>query len=205
MGVKEPVHDTDDDFYAIILGSMPTSFESYISALSATTRALGKLLSPDDLMDALNEEHDRRVLHRGNRKGETSDVALSANDSQGRPVIKCFNCKNKGHKKADCWAPGGGKEGQGPKRKQGASENANTAKAEKTEAWIAYTDFLDDDGDMPLLQPVSDSESEESDGEEDEEDEEDEYDEDEDQATENAMLTYDQPGTKTTLFDSGAT
>ena len=27
--------------------------------------------------------------------------------------IECFNCHKKGHKKAECWAKGGGKEGQG--------------------------------------------------------------------------------------------
>ena len=29
----------------------------------------------------------------------------------------CNNCGKQGHKKADCWAKGGGKEGQGPKGK----------------------------------------------------------------------------------------
>ena len=32
--------------------------------------------------------------------------------------IECFNCHKKGHKKSDCWAKGGGKEGQGPRSKE---------------------------------------------------------------------------------------
>ncbi|KAI0365546.1 hypothetical protein BV20DRAFT_925041, partial [Pilatotrama ljubarskyi] len=47
----------DDDFYAIILGSMPSSYEPYISAISATSRVSGNVLSPDELMEALTEEY----------------------------------------------------------------------------------------------------------------------------------------------------
>ncbi|TFK17283.1 hypothetical protein FA15DRAFT_561514, partial [Coprinopsis marcescibilis] len=28
---------------------------------------------------------------------------------------ECFNCHKKGHIRAECWAKGGGREGQGPK------------------------------------------------------------------------------------------
>ena len=39
-----------------------------------------------------------------NRRGKEK----SAPDS-----VKCENCKGSGHNKANCWAKGGGKEGQG--------------------------------------------------------------------------------------------
>jgi transposase InsO family protein len=48
--------------------------------------------------------------------------------------VKCNNCAKPGHKAADCWAPGGGKEGQGPKR----HHQAKTAKADGHQA-IAFT------------------------------------------------------------------
>ena len=35
--------------------------------------------------------------------------------------------KKKGHKKADCWGKGGGKEGQGPKQKKGKGKKTETA------------------------------------------------------------------------------
>jgi len=44
----------------------------------------------------------------------------------------CENCKRNGHEMASCWAPGGGKEGQGPRRKQKKEkdkEKANVADA----------------------------------------------------------------------------
>ncbi|KAJ7690086.1 hypothetical protein B0H17DRAFT_936478 [Mycena rosella] len=31
--------------------------------------------------------------------------------------MRCFNCGLRGHMKSECWKPGGGREGQGPKQK----------------------------------------------------------------------------------------
>ena len=50
---------TDDDFYAIIIRSLPPSYDAYISALNATSSVLGTYLSPDDLMHTITDEHDR--------------------------------------------------------------------------------------------------------------------------------------------------
>ena len=57
-------------------------------------------------------------------KGKGKDKALSANSD-----ISCHNCGNKGHKKADCWAKGGGKEGQGPRQKKGKKAETATVAA----------------------------------------------------------------------------
>jgi len=69
--------------------------------------------------------------------------------------LKCYNCGKKGHKKADCWAKGGGKAGQGPKRKgQGGGDRkgkdkdkgkeAAASAKEPEAAWMAITAFSDD-------------------------------------------------------------
>jgi hypothetical protein len=39
-----------DEFYAIILGSLPPSYEPFISAMNATSSVLGTFLSSDNLM-----------------------------------------------------------------------------------------------------------------------------------------------------------
>lgn len=62
--------------------------------------------------------------------------------------IKCFNCHKKVHRKADCWAKGGGKEGQGPKSKkgkdgQGGGDSASAAAEVKEGVWMAALDDLD--------------------------------------------------------------
>ncbi|KAF8805143.1 hypothetical protein BYT27DRAFT_7105320, partial [Phlegmacium glaucopus] len=52
----------ENDFYAIILGSLPSSYDPYISAVNATSSVLGKTLSADDLMLTITEEYERRNL-----------------------------------------------------------------------------------------------------------------------------------------------
>ena len=49
---------SENDFYAIILGSLPTSFDLYIFAVNATSSVLGTTLSTDDLMLTITEEYE---------------------------------------------------------------------------------------------------------------------------------------------------
>ena len=48
---------SDDEMYAIILGSLPPSYNSYISAVSATSSVLGTMLSADDLMLTITDKY----------------------------------------------------------------------------------------------------------------------------------------------------
>lgn len=58
--------------------------------------------------------HSKKRRGKGKQKAKDDDNALSADSD-----ITCHNCKRKGHKQADCWSKGGGKEGQGPRQKKG--------------------------------------------------------------------------------------
>lgn len=49
---------SEDEFYAIILGSLPSSYEPFISAMNVTSSILGTFLSSDNLMQALTNEYD---------------------------------------------------------------------------------------------------------------------------------------------------
>src|SRR5271155_5971429 len=59
---------SEDDFYAIIMGSLPPSFDPYISAVSATSSVLGTTLSADDLMLTITEEYECQILKAKNGK-----------------------------------------------------------------------------------------------------------------------------------------
>ena len=62
---------------------------------------------------------------------------------------ECYNCGKRGHMAKDCWADGGGKEGQKPQRKseqKPKSKKKDKAKAEDVKSSdVAYeTDYIDD-------------------------------------------------------------
>ena len=114
---------SENDFYTIILGSLPASYDPYVSAVNATSSVLGKTISADDLMLTVTEEYERQVL-KGKTGKKDENAAFYSNDSEKggkggsnsnsrKKNVECHNCHKKGHYKSDCWAPGGGKEGQG--------------------------------------------------------------------------------------------
>jgi len=158
------------DFYVIILGSLPPSFDPYISTVNATSSIIGTSLSSNNLMQTVTEEYEHRVMKlKGMQKEE--NVAYTADSSrrgQGgsgglKRDVECYNCHKKGHYQADCWAPGGGKKGEGPKGKgktkgKGNDNEKDTAAATSTPvsvthaedyAWMAMadtnvSDFMED-------------------------------------------------------------
>jgi hypothetical protein len=71
------------DFYAIILGSLPPSFDPYISTVNATSSVLGTSLSPDKLMLTVTEEYKHHVLKQKGAKKE-ENAAFHAGSSNGK-------------------------------------------------------------------------------------------------------------------------
>ena len=169
---------SEDEFYAIILGSLPSSYDPYISALNATSSVLGTVLSSDDLMQTISDEYERRNLGKGSKKEE--NVAFSANDGGGKKwkpkrTGNCNICKKPGHWARDCWEEGGGRAGKGPKRKGKEKEKESDnkgesskekkgkeaaasakAKAEEDAAWFAMTILteFEDDRILPVSTPT---------------------------------------------------
>lgn len=114
VGIELP----DTEYVNIILGSMPSSYDPTISSMTAAASLSGKPLTPEIVTKVILDEYDRHGVSRKKlTKDGEKDIAFSAGvgSESGRKAIKCFNCGKEGHKKADCWASGGGKEGQAPR------------------------------------------------------------------------------------------
>ena len=89
----------------------------------------------------LREAHHWVILKAETKAGEAlatyvnSNSKLKGGDSgkAKKQKPKCFNCNKLGHKLRDCFAPGGGKEGQGPhqmnqkSQKGGKPENSTSS------------------------------------------------------------------------------
>jgi hypothetical protein len=141
MGTTIP----ESEYASILLGSIPASYETMTSAMSTAAKLGNNTLTPAIVTSLIIDEFDRRVLR---KPQEGQDEALGANAGKGKKSkkdVECFNCKKRGHMKADCWAKGGGKEGQGPKKK--AQDGAATAEQQQEPdfgAWVAVEDTMDD-------------------------------------------------------------
>ena len=72
----------EDEFYVIILGSLPSSYDPYISALNATLSVLGSVLSSDDLIQTITDKYEHHNLERGLKKED--NVAFKGGESQSR-------------------------------------------------------------------------------------------------------------------------
>jgi hypothetical protein len=86
-------------------------------------------MSADNLITFIIEEAQHRVINDEYMKNAESALAArtkKSGNSKGKKKVKgklditCKNCKKTGHGKPDCYAKGGGKEGQGPKQKRAA-------------------------------------------------------------------------------------
>lgn len=118
----------DRDFYAIIVGSLPDSYRPLVSSVNAAARVTQTPITPYELINIISEEFEHRALtdKRPSKRGGNSALSAKANSAKGKPSsvstsqnpdAVCFNCDRKGHYKQDCWRPGGGKEGQGPRQR----------------------------------------------------------------------------------------
>ncbi|KAG7443513.1 uncharacterized protein BT62DRAFT_850113, partial [Guyanagaster necrorhizus] len=53
-------HPGDENFAAMLLGSLPSSYDPYLAALTAASALLNKTLDPDTYLRGIGDETDRR-------------------------------------------------------------------------------------------------------------------------------------------------
>jgi hypothetical protein len=121
----------DEDYAAIIMGSLPDTYRPIISALEAATGYSSKVVTAQELITAVNVEYEHRLLRnpQSARKGRNAMLHAGNGTRQGRGATKdtvCYNCNKTGHFKTDCWSKGGRKEGQRPTG-QGRRNDGKTA------------------------------------------------------------------------------
>lgn len=130
----------DHEYASILVGSLPSTYDPTLSSILASAKLSKTTLDPDIVTSLIIDDFDRREVSKKKSKKDDKDVAYYAGGSSekgkdGKSDKECHNCGKKGHFKADCWAKGGGKEGQGPKAKKGKASGGK--KEEKVEVNVA--------------------------------------------------------------------
>jgi len=135
----------DAEYTSVMLGSLPHSYDPAIDSLTNSYEASDKDLTPAAVTRmALNEE-EKRKLRKG--KSATQDEAFTAEERKyKRKSVECYNCHKMGHYKTECWAKGGGKEGQGPKwPRKDEDADKDKSKSTKESASVAVVESLQDE------------------------------------------------------------
>ena len=126
------------------MSSLPPSYDTACSSINASAHPTQSKITSDTFQAYILDEYELRKL-RSNKK-DAKDEAFTADASKKKPKkdIECHSCHKRGHVKADCWAKGGGKEGQRPKRND-CTNTSVAAAAEEPElgAWAALQNVED--------------------------------------------------------------
>jgi hypothetical protein len=142
----------DADYTDTLLASLPASYDSTISSISASAKLGSKTLTAEIFEQLITDEYERRQVK--DKRVEPKDEALSADfskkggkgKSKDKKNVECYNCRKKGHYKSECWKKGGGDEGGGPQRGKGSKEGTQDGAApaeekQEPEAWALIEDM----------------------------------------------------------------
>jgi hypothetical protein len=138
----------DDDYADTLLASLPSTYDSTVSSISASARLGSKTLTAEIFEQLIIDEYERRQVK--DKRKDTKDEALTADSSKkggkskprDKRTVECFNCHKKGHYRSECRGKGGGNEGGTSKQGKGAKEDATQAEEkDEPEAWAAIEEM----------------------------------------------------------------
>ena len=162
---------SESRFNTIIMSSLPESYRPSLQTITAAER-VNKLsggqssgIKSDDLIAFLIEEAQHRLINE--QRSKNAEIALTAysktkGKNKGPNKEKkdegCGNCERKGHTAENCFAKGGGKEGQAPWQNKGKKiETATVVSAkDEEEEMFAFT-CTSDYTDVAVTTPIAKS------------------------------------------------
>jgi LTR polyprotein gag-polypeptide-like protein len=106
---------SNEDFATILLRSLLDSYKMQVSSIITSADMTNTTISPSLVIRMLSDEYDNRV--QAGMAGKPPKNEAFKSEDQGKSKkrnrnAQCENCNKKGHTKAECWAKGGGREGQ---------------------------------------------------------------------------------------------
>jgi hypothetical protein len=135
---------TDCEYASILFGSLPSSYKIVLHGLNTAAHLAKMSVTSDTVIHLMTDEYDHRVVKKGRKSDNKAFMAVTSQNKKKKHDIECHNCCKKGHIKAECWAKGGGKEGQGPRR-NGSARGSAAAVTAKTdiEVWALMDECTD--------------------------------------------------------------
>jgi hypothetical protein len=132
----------DKEFCFFLMSSLPESWDIVIRPLILGQGTVWKLTSEEligILIDHWNDMQRRNtetaMYSKVKRQGHGPAGGGKRQGNQNPNADKvCNNCNKKGHVRNNCWAPGGGAEGQYPSKSKKGRSQPKTEKAHQAEA-----------------------------------------------------------------------
>ena len=125
----------DQEYAGILMGSLPSSYESVLHLISSSAYIHQSAITTEIVLKLVIDAFERRQRDNNSKAQDEAFAAQNQKKRAGKKrEVECFNCHKKGHMKADCWAKGGGKEGQGPKKRDGRGSQSSAAATAKEAA-----------------------------------------------------------------------
>jgi hypothetical protein len=149
---------TGQSFIAIIIGSLPAYYDPQIGAMMGVAKSSPSTspLTPDTLIEAIQDEYDRRTARSKKLSAnDNDDAAYAAGSGSGKRFNgNCFKCGKHGHRGRDCRSSGdskGNEEGKGKGKQKGKAKSETAAAAKDANSdnepegvWLAMVEDAND-------------------------------------------------------------